>query len=853
MKLLDRLLKRPALLLAVLLLLSVLLLPLLRRVNLQGDLVDLLPRSSVAAQTFATYQRNLAAGQELVVLATCADPDQLVKFADSYAEALRKLPQVEQVTHRISGDSLRFLREHLLLLLNDADLDELERRLAPEALRTRAQELRALLSAPGGSAMAPLLAADPLELTSLVAQRLSSGLQVDARSGYLRTADGTALLLKVRPRFAPMKWELGEQLVADASRLAVELGGEVATDSFTSGARPKVAFTGSYAFPPYFRRWMEQDMKLSTLLSVGSVLLLFGVFFRSLRILPVVLLPLGLSGLWTAIAAAVLFGRISGVSMAFATILIAIGIDVPIQLYNRLREELARAHSQGLPLPEVVRKTVVMLASPALMATVGPALVFLCCGLSDFGGLNQLGLLAGLGLLLNCVAMLTVFPALLLVLPTKLWLGRLPTAAQQAQAATQRSWLAALGRLSGARPRTVLLCAALLFVGALPLLSRVGLGKDLLTMDMGGMPPALTQTEISRRFGEHQRFLVVLLKDSDGERALRRGDQWQEALEPLRKQGLLMGYEAISTLAPSETTQALRRARLAKLNLPQAAERLRAALDEAGFAPEPFADFLQQLQAAPQSLSTLKMEDLGKTELGFLLRSHVADVPADASHPAHRLVALYLFAPANEKLPQTLAQLQALADGPLGGGLTGLPLLEEQLRSLLQRDMVRVTGVSVVGVVLLLLLYYRRWRPFLAVVLPLLLAWVLFGAALGALGMPLNLYNLLAVPLCIGYGIDDHIFLVHRHEATPAAERDPALVLRTTGRAIVLTTLSTMAGFMGLLPAHFAGLRQLGFCGALAVMLCLLAAFMVLPALLALWWPASPAAAKTTDHAVATS
>ncbi|HPH28106.1 MAG TPA: MMPL family transporter, partial [Pseudomonadota bacterium] len=143
--------------------------------------------------------------------------------------------------------------------------------------------------------------------------------------------------------------------------------------------------------------------------------------------------------------------------------------------------------------------------------------------------------------------------------------------------------------------------------------------------------------------------------------------------------------------------------------------------------------------------------------------------------------------------------------------------------------------------------------PFLAVVLPLLLAWVLFGAALGALGMPLNLYNLLAVPLCIGYGIDDHIFLVHRHEATPAAERDPALVLRTTGRAIVLTTLSTMAGFMGLLPAHFAGLRQLGFCGALAVMLCLLAAFMVLPALLALWWPASPAAAKTTDHAVAAS
>ena len=205
--------------------------------------------------------------------------------------------------------------------------------------------------------------------------------------------------------------------------------------------------------------------------------------------------------------------------------------------------------------------------------------------------------------------------------------------------------------------------------------------------------------------------------------------------------------------------------------------------------------------------------------------------------PARRLVALFLFAAADENLGSTLAALQEIAAGPAGGALTGLPLLEEQLRTLLSRDLRRITGMSVVAVALLLLVYYRRLRPFLAVFLPLSLSWVLFGAALYLLGLPLHLYNLLSVPLVIGYGIDDHIFLVHRHQAAPPAERDPAHVLDTTGRAIVLTTLSTMAGFLGLLPAHFAGLRQLGLCGALAVLLCMLAAFLVLPALLALWWP----------------
>jgi predicted RND superfamily exporter protein len=828
--LLQRLLRHPRALLAAMLLLSVLCLPLLGRINLQGDLVDLLPRSSSAAQAFATFNQKLAAGQELIVLVTCADPERLTDFAERYATELRAHPEVQQVTYRIAQDSLRYLRDHLLLLLNDADLDELGRRLTPEALQQRAAELRGLLAAPGGSAMAPLLTADPLELVPLITGRLASGLQVDARSGYLRTADGTALLIKIRPRFPPLLWERGERLVGELGALATKLGGEVVTTSFENRATPRVAFTGSYAFPPYFRRWMEADMTRSTLLSVGAVLLLFGGFFRSLRILPLVLLPLLLAGVWTAAAAALLFGRISAVSMAFATILVAIGIDVPIQLYNRLREELGRGPRPDKTAHDLTRETICLLASPSVVATLGPAAVFFCCGLSDFRGLDQLGILAGVGLCLNCVAMLTVFPALLLILPARLWLGKQP-----ARAAARPGVLAAIGRLSARWPRPVLLGAVALFIVAVPLLLRAGLGRELLSMDLGAMPPALTQQEVSRRFGEHQRFLVALIEDADPERALLRADLWLDAVEKLRLRGALRGYEALGTLLPAPKTQAHRRARLGGLNLGAAADRLQAALDAAGFDPAPFHDFLALLRAG--GAAPLDMTALAATELGFLVRSHVADLPADASGPARRLVALFLFAAADETLDSTLKALQAVAAGPAGGSLTGLPLLEEQLRTLLGRDLRRITGLSVLVVALLLLVYYRRLRPFLAVLLPLSLSWVLFGAALYLLGLPLHLYNLLSVPLVIGYGIDDHIFLVHRYEATPPAERDPARVLDTTGRAIVLTTLSTMAGFLGLLPAHFVGLRQLGLCGALAVLFCLLAAFLVLPALLALWWP----------------
>lgn len=859
-RLTQRLLSRPGRLLCALTLLSLVCLPLLRRLNLQGDLIDMLPRSSQAAQTFARFTRDLGAGQELIVLVTAgsvSDRERLPSFADDYAAALLKHPDVQQVTHRIGMGSLSYLRDHLFLLLNDADLDELERRVSPAGLTQQASRLRGLISAPGGSAMAPLLTTDPLELIPRVASRLQaqSGLPVDAQSGYLRTADGSALILKVRPRFAPMDFQRGDALMRDAIALARRLGAEPATQpeqswfatwlrrlgplgsnpqitQFSDEAHPglRVGFTGAYAFPPYYRNWIEQDMTRSTVLSVGAVLLLFALFFRSLRILPWVLIPLGFAGLWTAVAATFLFGRLSGVSMAFSSILVAIGIDLPIQLYSRLREELCQsATSQGSSqdIPSTVSAVVAKLAGPSIVATLGPAAVFIACGLSDYQGLNQLGVLAGLGLLLNAVAMLTVFPALLMLLPPRLWWRPL------AIKPLDRGLLSTLGRLGSQRPRSVLVLAAALLLLAIPWARRVQFSERLFALEPGDMPPALTQVELSRRFGEQQRFMVVLLTDTDHERALVRADRWHAAVETLRTQGSLRGYESVSALVPSATTQQARILRLAKLDLPGVAARFAQALSDAGFDTAPFADALSRMERAARNPSPLSLSGLAATELGFLVRTHVADLPS-----GERLVALYLFVPVDQQLDKTVAALKAQTlDPALGGAITGLPLLEHELRALLSVDLLRVSLASVVAVVLLLAIYYRRLRPLLAVLLPLSVAWAVFAAALALLRIPLNLYNLIAIPLCIGYGIDDHIFMVHRHESEPPATRNPTRVLSTIGRAVILTSLATIAGFAGLIPAHFLGLRHLGLAGALSVLLCLLVALLILPALLQLLWP----------------
>jgi hypothetical protein len=804
--------RRPIAVLLAALALSLALLPLVLRLRLDTDVVKLVPKGDPAAQAFARFARTFVAEQVLIALVESEDPGKLEPFADQYADELAKLPNTAEVRHRLRAESAGFMREHLTMLLLPDEIAALAPRVTPEALKAQAKRLRGLLSAPGGSAMAPLLTADPLELVGIVGTRLKSGLPVDTSSGYFKSADGRALVIYVRPKTGSYDVEADRALMEAATRAAQALGAHVTEGDF---GKPgiTVSFTGACAYTLYYRDWLHRDASLSTPVSAIAVLLLFALFFRSLRILPLVALPLATGLLWTGAAAWLLYRNVNAVSLTFGTVLLSIGIDFPIQIYNRLREELqARAPLDALEV------TLRELAAPSLTATLGPCVVFFSCALSDYRGLADLGILAGVGLILNLIAMLTVFPALLAVLPPVLWAKK-----EQREPAAGRA-LGALGRAAGRRPRTILIVATLIAVASVPLLARVRFDRRLISVHPEEMPPVKTEAEMSRRFGEREKMAVALVEDKDHERALARGDAWMMEAERLRRAGRLRGYQSVSSLFPSKASQAERRAAWEKLGADRIARDLRAALDDAGFDVAPFERFLSQLTApAPISL-----EEAQKHDLDFLVRNHVHDEPEGT-----RRVATFFFPQAGAESP--LEPLAAFARGEAGGVLTGVPILEQSLRAIVVADTWRVTLVSAAGVILLLLLHYRRWRPFVATLAPLVFAWIVFGATLAALDLPLNLFNLLSVPLVIGYGIDDLVFLVHRHGERP--ERGPEGALRSTGRGVLVTTLATIAGFAGLAVARFDGLKLFGTSGALAVAVCLVGALAVLPALLALLRP----------------
>jgi predicted RND superfamily exporter protein len=102
-------------------------------------------------------------------------------------------------------------------------------------------------------------------------------------------------------------------------------------------------------------------------------------------------------------------------------------------------------------------------------------------------------------------------------------------------------------------------------------------------------------------------------------------------------------------------------------------------------------------------------------------------------------------------------------------------------------------------------------------------------ASLKVLGVALNLFNILAFPLVLGIGVDYGIYVVGAMRAGMDLRRS----LRSVVKPVLLSGLTTTAGFASLALAKNPALQGLGIVCALGVAWCLVSTFFfILPACL---------------------
>ncbi|MFM8251265.1 MAG: MMPL family transporter [Planctomycetota bacterium] len=172
-------------------------------------------------------------------------------------------------------------------------------------------------------------------------------------------------------------------------------------------------------------------------------------------------------------------------------------------------------------------------------------------------------------------------------------------------------------------------------------------------------------------------------------------------------------------------------------------------------------------------------------------------------------------------------------------GLTGMPILEYDEMHSSQLDMTISSVISLVGVIVLLWAGLGSWRyTWLAVFILLIgMAWS-FGFITLMVGH-LNILSVSFAAILIGLGIDFGIhYLVRyvqvRSEGVPLA----AALVRTTrevGPGVVTGAVTTACAFFAAALTDFTGVVELGVIAGAGIVLCLLAALVVTPAVTYGW------------------
>jgi len=209
--------------------------------------------------------------------------------------------------------------------------------------------------------------------------------------------------------------------------------------------------------------------------------------------------------------------------------------------------------------------------------------------------------------------------------------------------------------------------------------------------------------------------------------------------------------------------------------------------------------------------------------------------------------------------PEILRELRAVieaafAEAPprLEWRWCGPGIVHHESNELTRRESDRLTGLSLLALVVVLAGYFRRWQPVLVALLAVVTATTLLVGAVLATGHRLNLVTLVLPTLVLVIGVTDSVYFLSGYRAARdglealGLARDE-VVARAIGPFVapgLFNSITTSIGFLGFLATKMAVLRQLGVFAGLGIAIAF-ASSVLLCTLGALWLDLGRAPAGT--------
>ena len=162
----------------------------------------------------------------------------------------------------------------------------------------------------------------------------------------------------------------------------------------------------------------------------------------------------------------------------------------------------------------------------------------------------------------------------------------------------------------------------------------------------------------------------------------------------------------------------------------------------------------------------------------------------------------------------------------------GLPLTES-LKERFFRNMAIIFPLATVFVSIVLFAFHRSLKGLIITFLPTAYSIFMTFGILGIVRPQLTMLSIAIVALLLGLGVDYSIHLMNRFlEEKGDYIKKARKSIATTGKAVLLSTITTAIGFGSLMISSMAPLRDFGFGCSLGIVLCFFSTLIMVPPLI---------------------
>jgi hopanoid biosynthesis associated RND transporter like protein HpnN len=636
---------------------------------------------------------------------------------------------------------------------------------------------------------------------------------------------------------------------AEATAVLRQIAAHIPT---VESGRATFRITGQIALADQQFASLTQGVVTDTIVSLALIVLWLVLAVRRLRYILAILLTLVLGLLLTTFFASLAIGTLNLISVAFAVLFVGLAIDFAIQICVRYRDERRLSPDAETALVQTLRKT----GSSVLLAAAAIAAGFFAFVPTSFVGVAELGLIAGVGMLIAFACTITFLPALITLL-------RLPAEGHDIGVHA----MARVDALLWRQRRPVLGVFAVLAVLAVILLPRITFDSDPLdTQDphteamqtlralasnpvtnpysIDVLTPSVTAAAaLAQRLNDlplvdHAISLSTFVP-ADQKAKLDAIADTEDLLAPTLNPGpaapvtpgdiriaaatALKAIESAGAKLPADSPLLAIGQDLKVLGTQSDSELMAANAALTAFLPEELNNLRLSLSAGPVTLASLP-KNLTVDWVTADGRARIQVLPKASAMNSQGLRAF-------------VQQVTAIAPGAGGSAVTVISSAQTIIGAFREAAVLALIAIAAI-----LLVFLRKPRDVLLILAPLVLSSLMTVLVIVLLPLPLNFANIIALPLLQGVGVSFNLYFVMNWRAG-----EHSFLASPTARAILFSALTTGTAFGSLAFSHHPGTASMGLLLLLSLACTLIATFIFEPALLyAVPPPATPAPAADT-------